>query len=80
MEFYLKLFQNGLLEYGLIGSETKRKRFDYRLIGKGISEESLSRMRCPVGLPDVKGKLPAEIAVAIAGEFIAAYSATGKEQ
>jgi len=32
-------------------------------------------MRCPVGLPDVRGKLPAEIAVAIAGEFIAAYGA-----
>ncbi|MEG3133780.1 xanthine dehydrogenase accessory protein XdhC [Rouxiella sp. T17] len=59
--------------FGLIGSETKRKRFDYRLAGKGISEQTLAKMRCPVGLPDVKGKLPAEIAVAIAGEFIAAY-------
>ncbi len=59
--------------FGLIGSETKRKRFDYRLSGKGISDEQLARMRCPVGLPDVRGKLPAEIAIAIAGEFIAAY-------
>lgn len=61
--------------FGLIGSDTKRKRFDYRLSGKGISDEQLARMRCPVGLPDVRGKLPAEIAVAIAGEFIAAYGA-----
>lgn len=61
--------------FGLIGSETKRKRFDYRLSGKGISAEQLIRMRCPIGLPDVRGKLPAEIAVAIAGEFIAAYGA-----
>lgn len=61
--------------FGLIGSQTKRKRFDYRLTGKGISDQQLSRMRCPVGLPDVRGKLPAEIAVAIAGEFIAAYGA-----
>lgn len=30
-------------------------------------------MRCPIGLPDVKGKLPAEIAVAVAGEIIACY-------
>lgn len=59
--------------FGLIGSETKRKRFDYRLSGKGILDEQLARMRCPVGLPDVRGKLPAEIAIAIAGEFIAAY-------
>ncbi|QCR36124.1 xanthine dehydrogenase accessory protein XdhC [Nissabacter sp. SGAir0207] len=59
--------------FGLIGSATKRKRFDYRLSGKGFSAAQLQRMRCPVGLPDVTGKLPAEIAVAIAGEIIACY-------
>lgn len=58
---------------GLIGSQTKRERFDYRLAGKGISPSQLARLRCPVGLADVKGKLPAEIAVAIAGEIIAVY-------
>lgn len=68
------LKRNDFSYFGLIGSQTKRKRFDYRLAGKGVSSESLAKMRCPVGLPDVKGKLPAEIAVAIAGEFIAAYS------
>ncbi|MGA8120024.1 xanthine dehydrogenase accessory protein XdhC [Rouxiella badensis] len=74
------LKRNDFAYFGLIGSDTKRKRFDYRLTGKGISGESLARMRCPVGLPDVKGKLPAEIAVAIAGEFIAAYSAAGQQR
>ncbi|KFX20377.1 xanthine dehydrogenase accessory protein XdhC [Pectobacterium betavasculorum] len=59
--------------FGLIGSQTKRQRFSYQLTGKGISESQLATMRCPVGLPDVKGKLPAEIAVAIAGEIIAVY-------
>lgn len=59
--------------FGVIGSETKRQRFDYRLEGKGFSREQLDRMRCPIGLPDVKGKLPAEIAVAVAGEIIACY-------
>ena len=58
---------------GLIGSQTKRQRFEYRLAGKGITEQQLSTLRCPVGLPDVKGKLPAEIAVAIAAEIIAVY-------
>lgn len=61
---------------GLIGSQTKRQRFEYRLAGKGVSAEQLSTLRCPVGLPDVKGKLPAEIAVAIAAEIIAVYQAT----
>ncbi|MFW0698172.1 xanthine dehydrogenase accessory protein XdhC [Pantoea sp. R13S299] len=58
---------------GLIGSETKNQRFRYRLAGKGVQSEPLARLRCPVGLPDVKGKLPAEIAVAIAGEIISVY-------
>ncbi|MFC0141540.1 xanthine dehydrogenase accessory protein XdhC [Erwinia mallotivora] len=59
--------------FGLIGSENKRARFDYRLEGKGFSRQQLDTLRCPIGLPDVKGKLPAEIAVAVAGEIIACY-------
>jgi len=59
--------------FGMIGSATKRQRFDYRLEGKGFSREQLETLRCPIGLPDVKGKLPAEIAVAVAGEIIACY-------
>ncbi|QGF27070.1 xanthine dehydrogenase accessory protein XdhC [Pantoea eucalypti] len=58
---------------GLIGSSTKNQRFRYRLAGRGVQSESLARLRCPIGLPDVKGKLPAEIAVAIAGEIICVY-------
>jgi xanthine dehydrogenase accessory factor len=59
--------------FGLIGSLTKRKRFEYKLGQRGISEAAIASMRCPLGLPDVKGKLPAEIAVAVAGEIIACY-------
>lgn len=59
--------------FGLIGSLTKRKRFEYKLGQRGISEQAIAAMRCPLGLPDVKGKLPAEIAVAVAGEVIACY-------
>lgn len=59
--------------FGVIGSQTKRQRFDYRLAGKGFSAQQLATMRCPVGLPDVKGKLPTEIAVAVAGEIISIY-------
>ncbi|MCY1556955.1 hypothetical protein D3C76_823280 [compost metagenome] len=33
-------------------------------------------MRCPMGIAEVKGKLPVEIAVSIAGEVIATYNAT----
>ncbi|RDE22873.1 xanthine dehydrogenase accessory protein XdhC [Motiliproteus coralliicola] len=61
--------------YGLIGSKTKRKKFEHRLKAKGYSDQQLNRMICPMGVSDVKGKLPAEIAVSIAGEVIANYNA-----
>jgi xanthine dehydrogenase accessory factor len=35
----------------------------------------VQRMRCPMGIAEVKGKLPVEIAVSIAGEIIATYNA-----
>ncbi|MFI8416359.1 xanthine dehydrogenase accessory protein XdhC [Serratia sp. NPDC078593] len=59
--------------FGLIGSVTKRKRFEYQLAQRGVAQPRIATMRCPLGLPDVKGKLPAEIAVAVAGEVIACY-------
>lgn len=62
--------------YGLIGSKTKRVKFEHRLRERGFAEEAMARMRCPMGLPEVKGKLPVEIAVSIAGEVIATYNAT----
>ena len=58
---------------GVIGSQTKRQRFRYRLEGKGISSGQLETLRCPAGIAEVSGKLPAEIAVSIAGEIIAEY-------
>lgn len=67
------LRRNDFRYVGVIGSATKARRFRYRLAGKGIAAEVLARLRCPVGLPDVKGKLPAEIAVAVAGEIISVY-------
>ncbi len=39
---------------GVIGSQTKSQRFRYRLAGQGIDDVRLARLRCPVGLPDVK--------------------------
>ncbi|MFB9887950.1 xanthine dehydrogenase accessory protein XdhC [Balneatrix alpica] len=60
--------------FGLIGSRTKRMKFEHRLQQRQHSAERLAKMRCPLGLPEVKGKLPAEIAVAVAAEVIATYS------
>ncbi|AVB19678.1 MULTISPECIES: xanthine dehydrogenase accessory protein XdhC [Pseudomonas syringae group] len=60
--------------FGLIGSKTKRVKFEHRLRESGFDASLLQRMRCPMGLAEVKGKLPIEIAVSIAAEVIATYN------
>ncbi|MFK8048961.1 MAG: xanthine dehydrogenase accessory protein XdhC [Halioglobus sp.] len=56
---------------GLIGSETKWRRFKMRMEHRGHNPEFYQHVRCPVGLPEVTGKRPIEVAVSIAGELIA---------
>ena len=68
------LKRNDFTYFGLIGSKTKRVKFEHRLRERGISASHLQRMRCPMGLSEVKGKLPVEIAISIAGEIIATYN------
>lgn len=55
---------------GLIGSETKRRRFEHRLAARGHGEASLSRLVCPVGLAGIPGKRPATIAVTILAQLL----------
>lgn len=52
---------------GLIGSETKRARFLSRLAKDGIDH---SRLTCPIGLPDLKGKEPETIAIATLAQLL----------
>lgn len=58
---------------GVIGSKTKAKRFHYQLTQRGFSEAQLAALHCPMGLRDVGGKRPMEVAVSIAGELIHHY-------
>ena len=75
------LNRNDFAYYGLIGSQTKRVKFEHRLRDRGFDPAVVARMRCPMGLAEVKGKLPVEIAVSIAGEVIATYNAAfGQER
>jgi xanthine dehydrogenase accessory factor len=50
---------------------TKAERFKKRLQHRTYSEEQVAQIICPVGLTDVPGKLPMEVAVSIAGQLIA---------
>ncbi len=66
--------RNDFSYLGLIGSETKWRRFQKRFTQKGITKHQLERVNCPIGLSEVSGKLPAEIAISIASEIIAFYN------
>lgn len=60
----------GLAYVGLIGSRTKRARFESRLRADGITEAQLARLSCPIGIPTLKGKAPEVIAIALAAELL----------
>ncbi|MBI3525906.1 MAG: xanthine dehydrogenase accessory protein XdhC [Betaproteobacteria bacterium] len=55
---------------GLIGSRTKEARFRHRLLQKGYPAAAVARITCPIGLGGIRSKLPAAIAVAVAGELL----------
>ncbi|MDH3590069.1 MAG: xanthine dehydrogenase accessory protein XdhC [Gammaproteobacteria bacterium] len=55
---------------GLIGSRSKRRQFEKRLAGSGLSEQQISRLVCPVGISGINGKRPAEIAVAVTAQLL----------
>lgn len=56
--------------FGLIGSNTKRRQFEHRLVERGITQEQLNRMTCPIGIPGIYGKEPASIALAVAAQLM----------
>ncbi|MCW5636901.1 MAG: xanthine dehydrogenase accessory protein XdhC [Rubrivivax sp.] len=65
--------------FGLIGSRTKRRRFEHRLAERGIAAETLARMTCPIGVPGIEGKEPEVIAVAVVAQLLQAAAAKRTE-
>jgi xanthine dehydrogenase accessory factor len=56
--------------FGLIGSKTKRARFEHRLRERGFDAALTARMVCPIGLPGITGKEPEVIAVAVVAQLL----------
>ena len=63
---------------GLIGSATKRRRFEGQLTASGIPAERLARLVCPIGLASIKGKDPAVIAASVTAQLLVVIEALAK--
>lgn len=55
---------------GVIGSATKRARFERRLQEAGVDSGRVKSMICPIGVGGIRSKLPAAIAVSVAAQVI----------
>jgi len=55
---------------GLIGSLSKRRRFEKRYRQQGMSQAVIDQLVCPIGVDGISGKKPAEIAVSAAAEIL----------
>ena len=55
---------------GLIGSATKRARFESRLRALGLDEDGMTRLVCPIGVAGIDGKTPAVIAASVVAQLL----------
>ena len=62
---------------GLIGSRSKRRRFERLMRQQTMPEDLLRRLTCPIGIGGIDGKQPEEIAVAVTAQLLRLRS-TGK--
>jgi xanthine dehydrogenase accessory factor len=66
-----RILRRGDARYcGLIGSLSKRRRFEKRYRQQGMTQAVIDQLTCPIGVDGISGKKPAEIAVAAAAEVL----------
>jgi xanthine dehydrogenase accessory protein XdhC len=56
--------------FGLIGSKTKRLKFERRLVERRVSGHRLAEITCPIGVEGIVDKAPASIALAVAAQLL----------
>lgn len=70
LEICAAILSRGDFDYaGLIGSDTKRARFERRLKARGIKDITIDNLVCPIGIDGISGKRPAEVALATAAQM-----------
>ena len=66
--------------FGLIGSLSKRRQFERRMVARGIPPSRFPDMTCPIGVPGIHGKEPATIAIAVAAQLLQAKERSAAAQ
>ncbi|OCS45791.1 xanthine dehydrogenase accessory protein XdhC [Ralstonia pickettii] len=56
--------------FGLIGSKTKRARFEHRMVEHGVDPARLPEMVCPIGVAGIVDKAPDIIAVSVVAQLL----------
>jgi xanthine dehydrogenase accessory factor len=72
------LRDNRFAYVGLIGSASKRARFERRLRAGGVEEARIASLVCPIGITGIESKEPAVIAAATAAQMLVADEALKK--
>ncbi|NVK36259.1 MAG: xanthine dehydrogenase accessory protein XdhC [Rhodobacteraceae bacterium] len=58
---------------GVIGSKTKRARFKKRLSERGLGDDQVAKLVCPIGNPSIRSKAPSAIAAGVVVEMLVAH-------
>jgi xanthine dehydrogenase accessory factor len=69
------LRQKSIAHVGLIGSATKRARFEKRLREAGVDQSRIAGLICPIGVGGIASKHPAAIAAAVVAQVLQLDSA-----
>ena len=71
LDLLLAAIQGGLPAYvGMIGSQTKARKFRQRLAQRDIDQQTIEAIHSPIGLPELQTKLPVEIAISVAADMM----------
>ena len=75
------IMEKGPFTYlGLIGSKTKKRRFERRWQAMGMDKAQVAAITCPVGIAGIKGKRPEEIAIATIAQLLSLGSPSHQDE
>lgn len=74
------LKKNDFTFIGLIGSKTKKIRFEKRLIETGYDKKLIDKIECPIGINSIQGKEPDVIAISMIARLLEYKSSQAKKE